>query len=131
MKHVVPFFQWVAAKRPRFKYPYIVQIATIIAAATIWLTLHHHPWIDKTAFQLAMGFGVLFLTASSLAIKQGAGNTATYILFLGFKMLLFGITFTQKESLAGLAVEAIVPQILGIVRRHFHECTGQRDERQR
>ena len=60
--------------------------------------LHHHPWIDKTGLSACDGFGVLFLTASSLAIKQGAGNTATYILFLGFKMLLFGITFTQKET---------------------------------
>ena len=101
--------------RPTFKHPDIVKIATIIAGCTIWLTLHHQPYLDKFGFELAMGFGVMFIMAASTALKRGAGNTAVYIVGLGFAMLMSGFTFTDAESISSLAVDAIEPQIIGAV----------------
>ena len=105
---------------PKFKHPDIVKIATIFAVAICWLTVHHEPYLEKPAFQLAMGFGMLYLTAAGWALMGKAGNTAVYIVLLGVVLLLFGFTFTSGESIAALATEAIIPMVISGGGTLFH-----------
>lgn len=109
-KGIIKFFQF-----PRFKYPHIVRIATIIAVAMVWLTTHHQTYLDGPSFQLSMGISMLYLSGGSLALRRGAGNTAVYIVFLGIVLLMAGFTFTDVTSIAALATDAIVPQIIGLI----------------
>lgn len=105
-------------KWPSFKHPEIVKIATVLAVAVFVLLV---PWpfapegLDKPAFELSTGFGLLYLTAASWALMRGGGNTAAYIVSLGAALIVGGYILTDSTSFDTPAVEALVPMIIGSV----------------
>ena len=115
---------------PVFQEPDVVKIASIVTAASVYLTVHHQGWLDPFAFNLAMGLGMLYLSTAVLALRTAAGNTAVYVVFLGAVMLLAGFTFTDKDSVAGLAVDGMAAQIVGLVGGMFAAVFGRMGSKQ-
>ena len=86
-----------------------------IAALTLVVVLNILPMdhVDKFSFLLAMGLAVYFLVVAGKAVRNKCQNLACLLFVVALAMILVGVVFTSKSTLAASALEDLTNPIIG------------------
>ena len=86
-----------------------------LAALALVVVLNILPWdhVDKFSFLLAMGLAIYFLVVSGKAVRNERQNLAGLLFVVALAMILIGVVFTSKETLAASALEDLTNPIIG------------------
>ena len=108
-----------------FKYGGVAKIVTIVTLGVIAMMfvggIGNNANVTEASFSLATGFALFFLTAAGIALTQKATNTAVYVVFLGWVLLVGAATLyvhainTHNEAWVLDPWKELIPPIIGTV----------------
>ena len=96
-----------------YKSPALAIAALAALALVFVLNVLPMDHVDKFSFLLAMGLAVYFLVVAGKAVNNSRQNLACLLFVVALAMILIGVVFTSKATLAASALEDLTNPIIG------------------